>query len=425
MPLPDASFDVVFCDHGAMTFADPYAHRPRGGAAAAAGRAVRVLASTRPFVQLCWSGATATSCDPLLQQRLLRHAPPRRQDGSVAFQLPYGDWIRLFRATRLVEARRAALAAERVDVGAGGARRAMAVGVDRKRAAMTGAGPRRVAAWSRSGRCARRCSSRERARRPATTARPVEDVLSRSSTPSRAASAAGRGRRVRQRRATGAGVSLGVGSVEARCAPTWPARTCVELGCGTAYVSAWLARRGARPVGVDVTPAQLDTARAMQARARARVPARRGERRGRAAARRVVRPRASPSTAPRSGPTRTSGSPRRRGCCGPAASSCSSSTARSRCSAAQDEEVPPTADLRRVRTSACTASSGPRTTRSSSTSATATGSGSCGENGFEVLDLIEIQAPEGARRAPHDALPRPTWARRWPSEEIWRARKIA
>jgi len=36
----------------------------------------------------------------------------------------------------------------------------------------------------------------------------------------------------------------------------------VELGCGTAYFSAWLARRGARPVGVDVTPAQLETARA-------------------------------------------------------------------------------------------------------------------------------------------------------------------
>ena len=35
----------------------------------------------------------------------------------------------------------------------------------------------------------------------------------------------------------------------------------VELGCGTAYFSAWLAKRGARPVGVDVTPAQLETAR--------------------------------------------------------------------------------------------------------------------------------------------------------------------
>jgi len=39
----------------------------------------------------------------------------------------------------------------------------------------------------------------------------------------------------------------------------------VELGCGTAYVSAWLARRGARAVGVDVTPAQLATARRCQA----------------------------------------------------------------------------------------------------------------------------------------------------------------
>ena len=37
----------------------------------------------------------------------------------------------------------------------------------------------------------------------------------------------------------------------------------VELGCGTAYISAWLARRGARPVGVDPTPAQLETARRM------------------------------------------------------------------------------------------------------------------------------------------------------------------
>jgi SAM-dependent methyltransferase len=39
----------------------------------------------------------------------------------------------------------------------------------------------------------------------------------------------------------------------------------VELGCGTAYFSAWLAKLGARPVGVDVTPAQLETARRMMA----------------------------------------------------------------------------------------------------------------------------------------------------------------
>jgi SAM-dependent methyltransferase len=38
----------------------------------------------------------------------------------------------------------------------------------------------------------------------------------------------------------------------------------IELGCGTAYVSAWLARAGARPVGVDLSREQLATARLMQ-----------------------------------------------------------------------------------------------------------------------------------------------------------------
>lgn len=38
----------------------------------------------------------------------------------------------------------------------------------------------------------------------------------------------------------------------------------IELGCGTAYVSAWLARRGARVVGIDNSTAQLATARALQ-----------------------------------------------------------------------------------------------------------------------------------------------------------------
>jgi SAM-dependent methyltransferase len=39
----------------------------------------------------------------------------------------------------------------------------------------------------------------------------------------------------------------------------------VELGCGTGYVSAWLARLGARPIGIDNSAPQLATARAMQA----------------------------------------------------------------------------------------------------------------------------------------------------------------
>ncbi len=38
----------------------------------------------------------------------------------------------------------------------------------------------------------------------------------------------------------------------------------IELGCGSAYFSAWLMRAGARPVAIDLTPAQLETARRCQ-----------------------------------------------------------------------------------------------------------------------------------------------------------------
>jgi SAM-dependent methyltransferase len=38
----------------------------------------------------------------------------------------------------------------------------------------------------------------------------------------------------------------------------------VELGCGTGYVSSWLWRRGARPVGLDNSSRQLATARSFQ-----------------------------------------------------------------------------------------------------------------------------------------------------------------
>ena len=58
----------------------------------------------------------------------------------------------------------------------------------------------------------------------------------------------------------------GIPEAEARILPASVADLdVVELGCGTAYVSAWLARRGARPVGIDNSEAQLATARRLQA----------------------------------------------------------------------------------------------------------------------------------------------------------------
>lgn len=49
-------------------------------------------------------------------------------------------------------------------------------------------------------------------------------------------------------------------------------RRVVELGCGTAYVSAWLARAGAHPVAVDLSRGQLATAARCQERFGLRFP---------------------------------------------------------------------------------------------------------------------------------------------------------
>jgi SAM-dependent methyltransferase len=48
--------------------------------------------------------------------------------------------------------------------------------------------------------------------------------------------------------------------------PMLAGKDVIELGCGTGYFGAWLRRAGAaRVVGVDVTPAQLETARRCEA----------------------------------------------------------------------------------------------------------------------------------------------------------------
>jgi SAM-dependent methyltransferase len=51
---------------------------------------------------------------------------------------------------------------------------------------------------------------------------------------------------------------------ELQVLPPVDGRDVVELGCGTAYWSAWLARRGARVVGLDASARQLATARMLQ-----------------------------------------------------------------------------------------------------------------------------------------------------------------
>jgi SAM-dependent methyltransferase len=56
----------------------------------------------------------------------------------------------------------------------------------------------------------------------------------------------------------------GIAESELGVLPDVGGRDVIELGCGTAYVSSWVARRGGRPLGIDNAAAQLRTARAFQ-----------------------------------------------------------------------------------------------------------------------------------------------------------------
>jgi SAM-dependent methyltransferase len=56
----------------------------------------------------------------------------------------------------------------------------------------------------------------------------------------------------------------GIPESELGLVPDVEGKDVLELGCGTAYWSAWLARRGARVVGLDNSEQQLETARQLQ-----------------------------------------------------------------------------------------------------------------------------------------------------------------
>ena len=56
----------------------------------------------------------------------------------------------------------------------------------------------------------------------------------------------------------------GVPESQVELLPDVDGKDTLELGCGTGYVSAWLARRGARAVGIDPTLEQIASARRFQ-----------------------------------------------------------------------------------------------------------------------------------------------------------------
>ena len=96
VPLSDAGFDVVFCDHGAMAFADPYRTIPEAARLLRPGGLFAFSHST-PLAMVCLDLDAETMERRLVRDYFGMHRFADLSDEPVEFNLPYGEWIRLFR----------------------------------------------------------------------------------------------------------------------------------------------------------------------------------------------------------------------------------------------------------------------------------------------------------------------------------------
>ena len=93
VPLPDASFDVVFCDHGAFTFTDPRDTLPEAARLLRPG-GLLAFSMITAFADAHWRPEDDEPGETLVRdyfgiQRFETAGDP------VSFTVPYGEWIRL------------------------------------------------------------------------------------------------------------------------------------------------------------------------------------------------------------------------------------------------------------------------------------------------------------------------------------------
>lgn len=112
VPFAAASFDLVLCDHGAMSFTDPSRSVPEVSRVLRPG-GLFVFSQISPLAELCWSDEENNLVPRLVRDYFGLHAMDSGDE--VIFNLPYGEWIRLFRSNGfeildLIEPRPAATA---------------------------------------------------------------------------------------------------------------------------------------------------------------------------------------------------------------------------------------------------------------------------------------------------------------------------
>lgn len=94
VPLPDSSFDLVFCDWGALAFADPESTLPEAWRLLRPGGAL-VFNGGTPFYECCWVSNHEHAHDRLLRDYFGMYRVDDAE--TVEFVPTYGEWVRLFR----------------------------------------------------------------------------------------------------------------------------------------------------------------------------------------------------------------------------------------------------------------------------------------------------------------------------------------
>jgi SAM-dependent methyltransferase len=93
-PLPDASFDIVFCDHGAMSFTDPGQSVPEAARLLRPG-GLFAFNTMSTLMHLCLGRLEHVTTS--LQLSYFQDLGRFEYEGEISYHLAYGDWIRLFR----------------------------------------------------------------------------------------------------------------------------------------------------------------------------------------------------------------------------------------------------------------------------------------------------------------------------------------
>jgi SAM-dependent methyltransferase len=98
LPFENASFDVVFADHGAFSFTDPFLSIPEAARVLRSGGLLAFSHST-PLDSLCWHEPSQSMTAELQRPYFDLH---REEWGDhITFNLPYSRWVQLYTANGL------------------------------------------------------------------------------------------------------------------------------------------------------------------------------------------------------------------------------------------------------------------------------------------------------------------------------------